>query len=98
MANQNLQNKLMVSNGLPTFSCSIFKCLLISETSPSLEEEENSEKADDFDAVVDFESGLLLRDLKLISEVCKIVTSDASIWSKRILHSTVSSTVICIYR
>ena len=45
----------------------MFKCLLISETSPSLEEEENSEKADDFDAVVDFESGLLLRDLKLIT-------------------------------
>ena len=73
MANQNLQNKLRVLNGLPTFSCSIFKCLLISETSPSLvEEEENSEKADDFDAVVDFESGLLLRDLKLISEVRKM--------------------------
>ena len=52
---------------LHTFSCSIFKCLLISETSPSLEEEEeNSEKADDSDAAVVFDSGLLLREYKIL--------------------------------
>ena len=54
--------------GLHTFSCSIFKCLLISETSPSLEEEENSEKVYDSDAAVDFDSGLLLRDFELIGK------------------------------
>ena len=69
MANQNFQIKLRVLNGLHTFSCSIFKCLLISEASPSLEEEENSEKLDDSEAAVDFESGLLLRDFEFISEV-----------------------------
>ena len=69
VANQNFQIKLRVLNDLHTFSCSIFKCLLISETSPPLEEEKNSEKLDDSEAAVDFESGLLLRDFEFISEV-----------------------------
>ena len=72
---------------LHTFSCSIFKCLLISETSPSLEEEENSEKADDSDAAVVFDSGLLLR-------ISDALMHPSHIWPKRISHRTVPPSTI----
>ena len=42
------------TKGFLTFSCNIFKWFLISETSSSLEAEENSDDVDDDDAVRDF--------------------------------------------
>ena len=51
-----------ITKGFLTFSCNIFKWFLISDTSSSLEEDEdeNSDEVDDADAGRDFASGRLL--------------------------------------